>query len=518
MTSSADDNRLEQLVDLVVELASGNLSVRMETSPTRDTVDAVITGFNLLANELEQVYADLEARVAERTVQLRDAQRELERMALSDSLTGLANRILLADRIEQAMARAERGSLPPSVLLLDLDEFKFINDTLGHSAGDHVLVIVAQRLRSLVRETDTVARLGGDEFAIVLPEASEEFAILVADRALEALQRPIRLDNRDLYVRASIGLRFGLRGQSVEHILRDADTAMYEAKARGKANVQVFEPAMHQVSRDRLRVLSELTTATDRGELTLQFQPIVQLADHVIIGAEALVRWNHPVLGLVPPSAFIGIAEESGRIAELGDWVLRTAVATMRDWLAAIGDADELRMHINVSPSELRRPDLARAVLRTLAEAAVDPCRIALDICESGIMAGDVHGMENLHQLRAAGVRVHIDDFGSGYSSIASLRQVPADGVKLDRNLFAGIVDDAKVRTFVHAILRLVKSAGLTPIAEGVESAAQAYALELLGAKIGQGFHFGEPVASEVFLDELRRQRQPAPPRLEEQR
>ena len=495
------DPRLEQVVDLIVELASGDLTVRMEPSPARDTVDAVITGINLLAGELHAMYTELESRVAERTIELQAAQKELERLALTDSLTGLANRTLLTDRIEQANARAERGELPPTVMLLDLDEFKVINDSLGHGVGDRLLQIVGQRLRGLVRDTDTVARLGGDEFAIVMPGASEEFALQVAQRALDALETPVRMADRELQVRASIGLRFGLRGQSVEHLLRDADTAMYQAKSQGKGNVQIFEPSMHRASQDRLRVLSELSAAIDADQLVLYYQPLRSFADRSVVGAEALMRWNHPHQGLLPPSSFVQLAEESGLISALGDWALERAVRTLAGWLDRLPGTVPFVMHVNVSPAELRRPELAERVLGVLDRYRVVPARLALEIAETGLMTGAAQGLETLHVLRSAGVGVHIDDFGTGYSSISYLRRLPIDAVKLDQSLIDGIAEQEANQRFVRAVLRLVGSVGLASVVEGVESAEQAAVLRRIGATVGQGFHFGAPMAADALLE-----------------
>ena len=268
-------------------------------------------------------------------------------------------------------------------MLLDLDEFKVINDSLGHGVGDRLLQIVGQRLRGLVRDTDTVARLGGDEFAIVMPGASEEFALQVAQRALDALETPVRMADRELQVRASIGLRFGLRGQSVEHLLRDADTAMYQAKSQGKGNVQIFEPSMHQASQDRLRVLSELSAAIDADQLVLYYQPLRSFADRSVVGAEALMRWNHPDQGLLPPSSFVQLAEESGLISALGDWALERAVRTLAGWLDRLPGTVPFVMHVNVSPAELRRPELAERVLGMLDRYRVVPARLALEIAET---------------------------------------------------------------------------------------------------------------------------------------
>ncbi len=497
---TSQDPRLDALVDLIVELASGNLAARMQPSNRRDTVDAVITGTNLLAGELQAMYADLESRVAERTVELRAAQHELERMALTDSLTGLANRTLLADRIEQAIARADQGELPPAVILLDLDEFKLVNDSLGHGVGDQLLEIVAQRLRGLVRETDTVARLGGDEFAIVMPGATEDIALQVAHRALEALVQPVRIADRELQVRASVGLRFGLRGQTVEHLLRDADTAMYQAKALGKSNVQIFEPSMHQASQSRLQVLSELSAAVESGQLELDYQPLISFSDGAVVGAEALLRWNHPDNGRMLPGTFVPIAEESGLIVVLGEWAIDHALRTARGWLDQLPDEIAFSIHVNVSPTELRRPELAESVLGALRRHGVHPSRFTAEIAETGVMTGDAQGLETLHALRAAGVRVEIDDFGIGYSSLAYLRRLPIDGVKLDQSLVHGLAQDAQTRRFVRAVLRLISSVGLDAIIEGVESAAEADELASIGALVGQGFHFGRPMPADAVL------------------
>ncbi len=494
MNQPGDDPRLMKLVDLIVEFASGDMSVRMEPSAARDTIDAVITGINLLAEELQQMYGDLEARVVERTAALEAAQEQLKQLALTDSLTGLANRNLLGDRISQALMRADRGGLPPAVILIDLDEFKLINDSLGHSAGDAVLVEVAQRLREVVRDTDTVGRLGGDEFAIVLPDTAEAVAMRVARRTLEALQKPVSISPREVTVTASIGLRIGLRGQTGESLLRDADIAMYRAKALGKSNVQVFEPAMGRASQQRMEVSSELSRAIERDELSMHYQPIVQLVDGSMIGAEALLRWEHSTNGLTYPRSFISIAEDSGLIADLGKWTLGTAIRTLRGWLQALPASSTFTLHVNISPSELRRPGLVDFVRHTLDQYQVPPCRLALEIAETGLMSGDARGMQTLVELTKLGVSVQIDDFGTGYSSIAYLRELPVDTVKIDQSLTSGIADDPGQRGFVRAILHLIEAAGLRAIVEGVETAAQRAELLKVGAQFGQGYFFSRPM------------------------
>ena len=494
MTEQFDDARLDQLVELIVQLASGDLSARLEPSPAADSLDTIINGINLLGEELDSMTRTLEQRVAERTSALDRARVAMERMALNDALTGLANRTLLGDRISQATARAERGARPPSVLVLDLDEFKTVNDGLGHGAGDRMLVEVARRLTRVVRETDTVARLGGDEFAILMPDVSEDEALAIAERALTQLQYPYTLDDRAVWAGASIGLCFGLRGQSAEDMLRDADTAMYVAKANGRGNIQIFRPEMHLAARERLQIASELGAAVAGGQLMLLYQPIVELSSKQLVGAEALVRWKHPQRGLLTPVEFLSVAEDSGYIIELGRWVLRTAIRQLRDW-SQTPDGAPFQLHVNLSPVEVRWPGMAQYVLDTLDEYGVDPHRLALEISETALMTGDVAGIEALIALREHGVGIEIDDFGTGYSSISYLRRLPIDTVKMDRTLIADIGVDARQVAFVSAILRLIESVGLQTIVEGIESAEESEALQELGCRYGQGHHFSEPIA-----------------------
>ncbi len=505
MSEQYDDGRLDELVDLIVQLASGNLSMRLEPSPARDSLDAVITGINLLAEELDLMTQSLEQRVAERTVALNQARVALERMALNDGLTGLANRTLLGDRIRQAGARAERGARPPCVLVLDLDEFKTINDGLGHSAGDRILVEVARRLTSVVRDTDTVARLGGDEFAILTPDSSEDDALRVAERALKELQRPFSVGDRAVWAGASIGLCFGLRGQSAEHLLRDADTAMYAAKANGRGNIQVFRPEMHHAARERLQVASELGSAIPQGELILYYQPVVELGNGRIIGAEALVRWKHPVRGMLHPADFITIAEDSGHIIELGHWVVHAAIKQLRIWSVQFPE-QPFQLHVNLSPVEVRWPGMAEFIRETLEQNGVDPHRLALEISETGLMTGDVIGLDALIKLRDLGVGIEIDDFGTGYSSISYLRRLPIDTVKVDQSLIRTIASDRQQVAFVAAILRLVESVGLRTVVEGIETAAQMAQLQQIGCVYGQGYYFSEPVAADPMTDLLTNQ------------
>lgn len=499
------DQRLDQLVELVVELASGRLGSRMAPSPVADEIDAVIVGVNMLAEELQALTVDLEERVAERTRQLEQAQEQLERLALYDPLTGLANRTLLADRLGQAMSRAERGSSPPAVLVLDLDGFKAVNDSFGHSVGDLLLVEVAGRLRTVVRDTDTVARLGGDEFAVVVLDAATERVLEVAGRIRAALGTPVEVGGQSCWVGASIGVCFATRGQAADTLLRDADTAMYVAKTRARGGVQVYEPAMHTAALSRMRQAEELRAAMTAGQLRVYYQPIVDLGTGRTTGAEALVRWQHPVHGMLVADDFLPVAEDTGLVVAMDEWVLDIAVAQLARWRESLPEALRgFALHVNISPVGFRSPRFADDVVACLARHGVAPRDLTLEITEAQFRAEDAQTVQAMGALRAAGIGVAIDDFGTGSSSLRYVRRLSIGVVKIDRSLITGLDADPRQFRIVAAVLEVVDALGLAAIAEGVETAAQAELLRGLGCRYGQGYHWGRPVPAATMATLLR--------------
>lgn len=498
-TPEEREDRLDQLVQLVVEIASGDGGARMAPSPASDGIDAVIVGVNMLAEELQALNVDLEGRVAERTVQLEQAQLQLERLALYDPLTGLANRTLLGDRINRALARADRGAAPPAVLLLDLDGFKSVNDSFGHTVGDLLLVEVAHRLTGVVRDTDTVARLGGDEFALVVLDATNEQVLATAERIRAALQTPVQVGERSCWVGASIGVCFAQRGQDADTLLRDADTAMYAAKNGVRGTVQIYETAMHTAALSRVRLAEELHGAITGGQLVVHYQSIVDLVSGLTTGVEALVRWRHPTRGLLVPSDFIGVAEDTGLITALDRWVLHTAVAQLATWRATALGAGKFVLHVNISPVELRTPRFADDVVGCLDRHGVSATDLMLEVTETQLMGEDAQTVAALEALRAAGIGMAIDDFGTGYSSIGYLRRMFLDVVKIDRSLITGLDTDRHQHRVAAAILAIVDAFGLEAVAEGVETAGQAERLRALGCRYGQGYHWGRPVPADAM-------------------
>jgi diguanylate cyclase (GGDEF)-like protein len=492
-----DDPRLSQLLEGIVRLASGDLQSRIEVSPARDELDAIIMGTNLLAEDLQIIYEELEQRVENRTQLLHEAHREMQVMAMQDPLTGLANRSALLAAIKSAQDYDGEDASQPVVLLLDLDAFKSINDTLGHNAGDQVLITVAKRIQGAVRETDIVARLGGDEFAIVMPATGPDQAAAVGQRILGALKQPIELPDRTIRCGASVGLSLGEAGRPAEDLLMEADVAMYASKAEGQNRLHVFEPGLLLVRRLRSQLLEDLRTAVKGEGLVLYYQPVVELDTGRVEGVEALVRWQHPTRGLIMPDEFIPLAEDAGLISELGLWVLTTAVDQLRRWIDDGLVDSTFSVRINISATDLQSLQFIEDVRGVLKETGVRPEQVVLELTEVAIVRGNELDRYSLGGLRGLGVGIEIDDFGTGYSSISYLRRLPVDRVKVDRSLIEGLGTDPSQPALVAAVLQLVRACGLEAVWEGVETAEQAEHLRNLGCLSAQGYYFSKPVPPE---------------------
>jgi diguanylate cyclase (GGDEF)-like protein len=499
------DPRLHSLVEGIVRIAGGDLTTRIPLSGARDDVAAVIAGINLMADDLQTLYEELEERVESRTAMLREAQVELERMALTDPLTQLANRTALNSALSHALAETARGEMPPALLILDLDSFKGINDSLGHSAGDDVLRVIARRLQEAVRETDTVARLGGDEFAIMLPKSNLVRARRVANRIVKALGESLDIGDLRITCGTSIGLRVAEPGQTVADLVMEADTAMYAAKAQPHTSIKVFEPALLYARRLQSVMITELREAIRQDQLTLSYQPVVELATGRIEGVEALVRWNHPERGLLMPDQFIPLAEETGMIVDLGQWVLRHAVRQLRDWQQNLQVDSSFNVRVNISTTELQNLELIEHVRDILRETGVDASNLIVELTESMAVNGGAVDQYSMSGLRRLGVKLEIDDFGTGYSSISYLRKLPVNVVKIDKSLIDGLGVDEEQRDFVAAVLHLIHACGLKALAEGIETAEQAAELVRLGCTSGQGYYFGRPMPPADLVELINR-------------
>ncbi|GAA3289505.1 putative bifunctional diguanylate cyclase/phosphodiesterase [Arthrobacter citreus] len=492
-----DDDRLSQVVEGIIRMASGDLSTYIPTSKARDQVDAVITGINLLAGELSEVYADFEDRVETRTQELREAHEQMQHMAMTDPLTGVGNRSSLRQALDAAVKARKDGAPGPAVLMIDLDGFKDINDSFGHHAGDLVLMEIAVRLVSAAGPDADVARLGGDEFAVLLPVSTAQQSRTTAVRIMEALKRRIKLDDLDVWPRASIGIHQAAPAEDGSDILLRADTAMYAAKDDAQQRIKFFEPVMLYSRQLRREMAGELRHAVERSELELAYQPVVELDTGVVQGVEALVRWKHPVRGLIMPDSFIPLAEETGLIVGIGRWVLRAALEQLASWRDKLHVHRGFQMRVNLAASELQSMDLVDYVRRALRETGVPASALILEITESAFITGGEVETYSLKSLHALGVGLEIDDFGTGYSSISYLRRLPVDTVKVDRLLIADINDDDGQLRFVDAVHNLIRSAGMEAVFEGIETAAQAEQLKKMGCCSGQGYYFSRPLPPE---------------------
>jgi diguanylate cyclase (GGDEF)-like protein len=425
----------------------------------------------------------------------------LAHRVLHDPLTDLPNRTLFLDRLALALARLQRHPASIAVLFIDLDNFKVVNDSLGHGAGDRLLVELGRRLRGAIRPHDTIARFGGDEFVVLCEDIAEaRDAVTVGQRIVEAASEPFMLEGREMFVSASVGVALAIDADATpETLLRDADVAMYRAKERGRGRVEVFDEALRARIIERLDLENGLRRALQRDELRVYYQPEMSMSQGRMVAVEALVRWEHPERGLLEPAEFIPLAEETGLIVEIGAWVLREACKQLASWRA---NGAELDVAVNVSARQLTQPDIVETVRAALEETGLPADALCLEITESAVMRDPEATLATLTLVKELGVKVALDDFGVGFSSLAQLKEMlPLHAIKVDRSFISGLADDDRNSAIVAAVVMMATTLGLTAIAEGVETEAQVLQARALGCDVSQGFFFTAPEPAEAIAE-----------------
>ena len=497
LCSESDRDRLAAFLAEVAATygkAVGPIEVTVGSGSRRYTLECV--GSNLLDDPAVSGLAINFRDVSERKA----LEEQLRQLAFHDPLTLLANRSLFRNRVQHSLALAQRARQQVAVVFLDLDNFKNVNDSLGHDAGDRLLQTAAQRLVMCTRSADTVARLGGDEFAILLEGIVDPKDVeTIAGTIIDSFKQPLPLDGNDVLVAASIGVAFSQDGDDTEQLLRNADIAMYSAKATGKGRFVVFQPRMQEQLRERLRLAEDIDRALQRNEFFLEFQPVIDLKTRELLGVEALVRWHHPVQGLVMPGEFIPAAEESGQIVELGRWVLAEACKSVRGWRDSIASGNGLRIAVNVSGRHLQHADLVADVRYALEVSGLEPENLVIELTEGTIMHNTELNLERFRELKALGIRLAIDDFGTGYSSLSYLHRFPIDILKIDRSFVSRLTESGDGPELARAVVLLGATLGLETIAEGIEQEDQVAELLELGCVAGQGFLFAKSSSLEVL-------------------
>ena len=447
------------------------------------------------------------ARTIRQAIKRKQAELKLRRLAHYDSLTGLANRSQFRRRLEQALERGARRQRGVALMMIDLDRFKAVNDTLGHQAGDRMLVMVAKRLRACLRECDKVARLGGDEFTVTLEELrAPDEAAAIAQKIVEAISRPFMVGGQEFYVTPSIGITLHpLDGGDADTLIRNADTAMYQVKAGGRNGFKFFTPAMNELTGERLRMQAALRQAIDRNELVLHYQPKVDLQSGRLHGVEALLRWQRPGGGLLPPAEFIPLAEDTGLILPIGEWVLKQALGQIRAW-SELG-LPGTRVSVNISPRQFRQCDLAAVVAAALSQTGLTGEHLEIEITEGVLMEDTEASVATLERLKTLGVGIAIDDFGTGYSSLHYLKRFPIDTLKIDHSFVSDIPRDHDDATITQAIIGLARNLRLNVIAEGVETKEQLAFLRANHCDQGQGYLFSAPLDTAQMTGYLQRER-----------
>ncbi|MBV8342412.1 MAG: EAL domain-containing protein, partial [Gammaproteobacteria bacterium] len=494
-----DSAKLRLFLNEVAASSSGTVGpeeLRIERGSTRCVIEAV--GSNLTEDPAVEGLALNFRDITER----KRLEEQLRQLAFHDGLTLLANRNLFRDRVQHALALAQCGEGCVAVLFLDLDNFKNINDSLGHDAGDRLLQAVAQRIVQTTRSSDTVARLGGDEFAVLLERVSAIGDVeRLAEALIAALDLPFPLDGREVHVGASIGVAFSAADVGTETLLSNADIAMYHAKAAGKNRHVTFQPQMQDLLHERMRLEADIGRAFIHQEFFLEYQPIVDLGTRSLLGVEALVRWRHPQAGVLLPARFIQVIEECGHIAKLGRWVLKQACRDLCAWRSSIAGGAGIRLAVNISGRHLQHGDLVSDVVQALETSGLEPGNLVIELTESTIMHNTDANLERFDRLKALGVRLAIDDFGTGYSSLSYLHRFPIDILKIDRSFVSRLTNSDSGPELARAVITLGETLGLDTVAEGIELEPQVEALLALGCVAGQGFLF----ARSASLDELSR-------------
>jgi diguanylate cyclase (GGDEF)-like protein/PAS domain S-box-containing protein len=425
------------------------------------------------------------------------SQTDITARKVYDPLTGLPNRILFMDRLEHALQRFKRSKSDLfAVLLVDLDRFKIVNEGLGHNLGDKLLIHMSRRLKTCVRTGDTIARFGGDEFIILLDEIKDiSDAIRVAERIQQSLKTPFQIAGQEVFTTTSVGIAISTTGYDRgEDVVRDADTAMNRAKALGKARHEMFDRAMHTQSAKRLQLETDLRKALDRGEFEVRYQAIVALENTEIAGFEALIRWHHPQRGLVNPDEFISVAEETGLIVPMDQWVLRRACLQTKEWQGRYGP---LTVSVNLSARQFANPDLVDQIIKVLDETKLDPESLKLEITESALMENTDTAAEIIARLKAQRIKLGLDDFGTGYSSLSYLHRFPVDTLKIDRSFISRMEKDGEHSAIVKTIVALAQNMAFTTVAEGIETDSQLASLKELECRYGQGYYFSKPISAE---------------------
>jgi diguanylate cyclase (GGDEF)-like protein len=506
---------LDDVLDKVKAFEVGGVDYMTKPLQLREVLVRIENQMSLVAAKAEifTLNKDLEERVKLRTTELEQeiqkhlsTQRQLHHLAFHDPLTDLPNRSLFIERLAQALNRTKSNpTYNFAVLFLDCDRFKFINDSLGHLLGDLLLVEFADRIRQISRSIDSVARFGGDEFSILLEEIEDhKDTVSFADRILESLNtNPFVLGGKEIFVNVSIGIVFGNANYDLpDTILRDADTAMYQAKAKGKACYQVFHPDMHVFTRKAFELQTNLRSAIEQQQFMLYYQPVISLGTGELAGLEALIRWNHPTEGFISPARFIPVAEETGLIAQIGEWTLREACRQVKTWQEKFGDEFALKVNVNLSVKQFAQPDLIERIDTILAETGTNGNMLKLEITETAIMDNAESADLILKQLNNREIYLCIDDFGTGYSSLNYLHRFPVKTLKIDRS-FISIIEDSNLdrsnkSLIVQAIVTLAHQLGMDVVAEGVETIEQAKYLRQIGCEFAQGYYFDRPMSAEL--------------------